>query len=90
MISFLEPDTDAVAWGREEAEQWYNFSPAFNNISGGAQISKHRDLLGTPQFIRQPGLGQREQIHHPSSVKKSFTNTGKTQPFCCAPTMPSS
>lgn len=74
MTSFPESDTDAVAWGWEKAAQWFNFCPTFNNIPGGAQISKHRDLWHTPVY--QPAwVGarqQREQIHHPSSVKKKF------------------
>lgn len=92
MISFPELDTDAVARGWEKAAPWYNFCPAFNNISGGAQISQHRDLLGPPQFISQPGLGlgSREgRFTTPAESKRSFIYTDQTESFCCAPTMPS-
>lgn len=92
MISFPESDTDAVAWGWKKAPQWYNFCPAFNNIPAGAQISKHRDLWGTLQFINQPGLGldsRESRFITPVVSKRSFINTGHTQPFCCAPTVPS-
>lgn len=81
MISFPELDTDAVAWGWEKAAPWYNFCPAFNNISGGAQISQHRDLLGPPQFISQPGLGlgSREgRFTTPAESKRSFIYTDQT------------
>lgn len=93
MISFPEPDTGALAWGWVEAAQWYNFCPALNDISGDAQISKHRDLLGTSQLISKPGLGldrRESRFTTPVVSKRSFVNTGHTQPFCCAPTVPSS
>jgi len=32
---------------------WCSLCPHF---PGGTQISKHMELLGTPQFISQPGL----------------------------------
>lgn len=80
MISFTEPDTDAVAWGWEKAARGYNFCPAFNNIPDGAQIRQHKDLLSIPQFISQPGLrlGSREsRFTTPIVSKRSFINTGQ-------------
>lgn len=67
-----ELDTPAVGWGWKEAAQWYSFCPSLNDIAGGTQISKCMDLLGTPQFISQPGLGLdgRESTYTTLTVSK--------------------
>lgn len=57
MISSPELDTAAAGCRWKEAAQCYSLCPSLNNISGGTQISKHMDLLGTPQFISPLGCG---------------------------------
>lgn len=57
MMSSPELDTAAAGCGWKEAAQWYSLCLSLNNVSGGTQISKHTDLLGTPQFISSLGCG---------------------------------
>lgn len=74
MMPSPELGAAAVQWGQKEAVQRYSLCPSLNSVSGGTQISKCRDLLGTLEFISQPGLQLDSRESRPTTPVVSKLN----------------